>query len=155
MKRDKKLLSLLLAVVVCLGVMPIHLSHALTSDALLSMNYELIKSIGRQPSNSVYCSGYALAYCNAILDGRTHSYAEYWGPDGCIWSNGSYAGYFPANENDALKRIYEEINKGKPVVVKVNSKGGASQHYVTVVGYRRVTSLDTLRVTSELVCKFL
>ena len=42
------------------------------------------------------------------------------------------------NIQDILQIIFDEINKGKPVVIKVNSDSTrSSRHFVTVVGYRR------------------
>lgn len=125
----------------------------------LSVNMNYIKATGYQP-NSGPCGCYALAYARDILDGKTHSWTEYSASNSPSWNtyNGvreyrysytaswSKANYTAktGNSNQAVfKAVYDSINNGKPVVVRVTGNG-SSGHYITLVGYQNVTDVNAL-----------
>lgn len=65
-------------------------------------------------------------------------------------ANYTHSSYFVDFINDdkttVLNKIYDEIMKGRPVVLQVNgNKQGTSRHFVTVVGFKNgITSADSL-----------
>lgn len=64
----------------------------------------------------------------------------------------SYNEIFKKELKDILKIIYDEINKGNPVIAKVTRAGVVSQHYVMVVGYKRgVYNSNDIKETDFLV----
>lgn len=117
----------------------------------LSVNMNNIKSTGYQ-----YCSGpcgcYAVAYGRDIRDGKAHKWTEYsvgyssslgrynftvsWSKGNCTVKNGKSA-------QAVFKAVYDSINNGKPVVVRVTGNG-SSGHYITLVGYKNVTNTNSL-----------
>ena len=50
------------------------------------------------------------------------------------------------NKSEMLGKVYEELNKGNPVILQVNGNSeGTCRHFVTVVGYKNtVTSAANL-----------
>lgn len=81
-----------------------------------------------------------------------HAYDLYTGSKTTTVQAGNYAhgGNFVDFINDdkstVLNKIYDEIMKGRPVVLQVNgNKQGTSRHFVTVVGFKSgITSADSL-----------
>ncbi len=121
-----------------------------SNSALLNINWDHIKSVGHQVVDGP-CACYALAYCRTILDGQVHVWTEYQASPEAYdvgWWKGSYDGFFPGSKTAIYERMYSEISKGKPVVVKVN---GSPQHYVAVVGYENVDSTDALSNSNFLI----
>lgn len=65
-----------------------------------------------------------------------------------MWSWGKYCSATWKNDNEVYTLAYQNINAGKPFIVYV--KGGTNArkvnggHYVTIVGYQNVTSLNSL-----------
>lgn len=117
----------------------------------LSVNMNNIKSTGYQPCSGP-CGCYAVAYGRNIRDGKAHKWTEYsigyssklgrynytvsWAKGNCTVKNGKSA-------QAVFKAVYDSINNGKPVVVRVTGNG-SSGHYITLVGYKDVTNVNSL-----------
>lgn len=135
-------------------------SSSNTSTAkTLSINWNLIKKTGKQ-SVSGPCGCYAFAYCRDIIDNSQHYWTQY--SEGYLGNKGRYSYSFVASKASYNKKtsssittvynvIYDNINKGKPVVINV--KGGRSSgcHYVAVVGYTNVKSTSSLSAYNFLI----
>ena len=101
---------------------------------------KVIESRGiTQDSNSAIYGDSCLAFA------YIHAYSMYSGNTSAGASNAlqytyanKFTGYTSDNKQDVLNKIYEEVNKGKPVVLQVNGNtSGTSRHYVTVVGFNK------------------
>lgn len=59
---------------------------------------------------------------------------------------GSFTDFIHDDKQTVLNKIYDEIMKGRPLVLQVNgNKQGTSRHFVTVVGFRNgITSAENL-----------
>ncbi len=110
-----------------------------------------ITAIGPQPSGSVYCSVYAISYARAVAGKTPYSnpYA-YWTKDGAKWSLGGMTSTKYATQQSGLKKLYSEIQAGRPAIAFVYGPG-ASQHYVTVIGYKDVTNANNLKMSNFII----
>ena len=149
----KRILSLLLVLMLVIGLAPVLASDAEAATTynkkVLSINWDNINAVGIQ-TYSGPCAAYALAYCRTMLDGSVHSYTEYYIDGWCHWYLGSYVnGYYTSSEQDAYKFIFQQIENGDPVVVRVTA--WSSEHYVAVVGYENVKTTDSLTASNFLV----
>lgn len=115
----------------------------------LFYNSALIDRIGHQSTGTELekkaCASYALAYCNAILKGTTPSPHSYWSGTAnvdCVWSKGGYVTSSYGSEQAVLQAAYGQIVAGRPCILHVT--GNTSQHWVTIVGYKNVTSSGSL-----------
>ena len=80
------------------------------------------------------CLGFAYTHGWGLYSGNTNYNAE----NGLNYTG---AGKFKTYINDSLQDVmavtYNELNKGRPVILQVNgNKKGTSRHFVTVVGYK-------------------
>jgi hypothetical protein len=120
--------------------------HA-ASQKMVNINYNHIVMVGAQKGNSS-CSCYAWAYLRTIIDGYVHHWSEFdvnYGSKGenvihCMWQ-GSDSYFKPSDKSAAFKYMYNEIEKGRPTCVYVNTDDG---HWVTIVGYTGVTNINSL-----------
>lgn len=126
---------------------------AITNGKRLTYNAGLISKIGHQSTGTDLekkaCASYALAYCNAILHGTAPSPHTYWISEetvDCVWSKGGYTTYAYASESAVLQAAYAQINAGKPCILHVT--GNTSQHWVTVIGYQNVKSINSLNAAN-------
>ncbi|MDE7326201.1 MAG: RICIN domain-containing protein [Lachnospiraceae bacterium] len=118
-------------------------------DRTLIIDWSKIAEVGNQKKSSYACSCFSLAYCRTILDGTVHSWYEYNKGKGsneldvsAQWSVGGYSMEYAADKNELFQKAYDSINAGRPLIFYVTSSLGG--HYVAVVGYTDVTSLDSL-----------
>lgn len=125
------------------------------ANRTLSYNVNLIKAIGHQSTGNTLekkaCASYALAYCNAILNDSAPSPRSYWMSNtdvNCVWSKGGYTcsagGY--GSELAVLQAAYSQIVAGRPCILHVT--GNTEQHWLCVIGYKNVTSMQNLTVTN-------
>ena len=124
--------------------------QATAAGGSMTLGYDpsVIKdTIGCQPNGSVYCSVYAISYARAVA-GKA-PYAEplkYWKEGaGAVWSWGGMSSKKYSSQQGALRRVYDEINAGRPAIVYVYGPG-AVQHYVTVIGYTDVWDVNSLQM---------
>lgn len=123
--------------------------HA-ASQKMVNINYNHIAMVGAQKGNSS-CACYAWAYLRTIIDGYVHHWSEFdktYGSKGendtwCMWQ-GSDSYFKPSDKSVAFKYMYNEIEKGKPTCVYVNTVGRGDEHWVTIVGYTGVTNINSL-----------
>ena len=111
-------------------------------------NRDNLYAVGALTSGDKMCMAYSFAYAKTIMDGRVHNASEYW--------NGSYATW-PAGwgrcDDASLKTIYDNINMNRPALLYVSGiyrdwcykYGGATDHWVTVIGYKTTANRDALR----------
>ena len=157
----KRILSFILVLVMMLTMIPVLETEAKAAelkytDLLLEIDWDLIKKVGSQTPGSNSCASFSLAYLRTILDGKVHYYSEYstgtdeydaycpWTPYAC-YKNGIKQG-----KNEAFRWFYDELSKGKPVIAQVTGRGSVS-HYVTVVGFENITSLDSMTENNFLI----
>lgn len=152
----KRALSVLLAVTMLFSVLAFPVTAAeswevslLYSDLLLDVNLNQIAAVGHQLAGGYACSCFSLAYARTITDGWVHDFSEYnvYGADqynvSASWSSGDYyRSEYPTKE-EALIDLYGELQNRRPVLACVSGRG-STQHFVTVVGFENVTTLDEL-----------
>jgi len=107
--------------------------------------------IAQNNDTSVY-SGYCLAFS------YIHAYSLYSGNTSARASdalNYKYAGKFQTyidSEDKILAVTYNEVTKGRPVIIQVNgNKTGTSRHFVTVVGIKKGVTASTIKETDLLI----
>lgn len=122
---------------------------AITNGKRLSYQAGLISRVGHQSTGTALekkaCASYALAYCNSILHGTAPSPHSYWLDEktvDCVWSKGGYTTYAYPSESAVLQAAYAQITAGKPCILHVT--GNTSQHWVTIIGYQNVKSINSL-----------
>ena len=135
-------------------------ADAITGNGAFTLvyNIDLIKAIGRQ--KPLMCSAYALAYCRAILDGVANNPDIYWKNGvGAMWNWGNYKKIFTTTtRQDTLRRAYDEITAGKPVILHVNGNGSRlyyasdgrytdGHHYIALMAYK--TTADPNHLTES------
>ena len=107
--------------------------------------------IGQNNDSSIY-GGYCLAFyyihAYSLYSGNTSARA----PDA---KNYLYAGKFKTyidSKEKVLAVTYNEIKKGRPVIIQVNgNKAGTSRHFVTVVGVKKGVTESTIKETDLLI----
>lgn len=121
---------------------------AVCKSKLLNYNASKIKAIGPQPSGSSYCSVYAISYARAVA-GKTpyKNPLAYWTKNGALWSLGGMKSRKYGSQQSGLKKLYDEINAGRPAIAYVYGKN-TKQHYVTVIGYQNVTNINSLKMSN-------
>ena len=149
----KRVISLLLAVALLCTLVPTVAVRAETSlsytDLLLDINWTNIDHVGRQTPYSYSCSCFALAYSRTILDNTVHYFYEYneFGNTeynvNALWYVGQHNSAVYSSSNEVFKKLYSDLCNGKPVIVYVTGRG-SSGHYITVVGFQNISSLDNL-----------
>ena len=149
----KRVISLLLAVALLCAMVPavtVRAEAALSyTDLLLDINWTNIDCVGRQTPNSDSCSCFALAYSRTILDNTVHyfyEYNEYGNTEysvNALWYVGQHNSAVYSSSNEVFKKLYSDLCNGKPVIVYVTGRG-SSGHYITVVGFQNISSLDNL-----------
>ena len=115
---------------------------------MLNVNMSLIKSVSYQTVSGP-CAAYSLAYCRTILDGRAHSYKEYYRNGQCVWTLGSFNRYWGSSKANVYKAVYESINNGRPVALHVKGNGSTG-HWVAIVGYQNVIDVNSLSTANFL-----
>ena len=119
------------------------------TDLLLDINWSNIDRVGRQTPYSYSCSCFALAYSRTLLDNTVHyfyEYNEYGNTEyqvNALWYLGSHNSIVYSSNNEVFQKLYSDLCNGKPVIVYVTGRGSTG-HYVTVVGFQNISSLDTL-----------
>ncbi len=119
------------------------------SDFLLYADLYQLSAVGHQISGGYACSCFALAYARTITDKRVHYYSEYnaYGADqynvSAVWSTGEYYRSEFSDKAEAFAVMVEELQNQRPVLAYVKGRGSA-QHFVTVIGFQNITSLDSL-----------
>lgn len=125
---------------------------AASTSKKLSYNQSQIKQIGPQPKKSSYCSVYAMAYARVVAGKGVSNPLSFWGSGGAYWGRGGMTSNRCASQQAALKRCYDEINKGKPAIIYVyDAKNAKVGHYVTVIGYQNVKNPDALTTSNFIV----
>ena len=126
-------------------------------DKMLGINWSHIARVGNQAVGSDSCGCFAMAYSKTIIDGTVHYWNEFNANGGnnqynaCAnWSVAGYQLTYCASEKELYKKAYESINNNRPFVVWV--KGARSQtHYITIVGYQKISSIETLSAYNFLI----
>lgn len=157
-KLMKRFVSILCTVTLIMQFIVFYPINSVTaaSDTILSFDWNLIETIGRQPSGSYSCSCYSMAYCRSILDGYAHNWSEYneynnnqynvW----CMWGWGDYNKGYSSTELGTLQAIYNSLNKGRPAIVYVQGKR-STEHWVAVIGYTNDAIYTDLKVNNFLI----
>lgn len=113
----------------------------------------LIEKIGHQSTGTALekkaCASYALAYCNAMINGTAPSPHSYWIGEStvdCVWSRGGYKTTAFSSEKAVLQDAYAQISAGFPCILHVT--GNTEQHWVTLIGYKNVLSLSDIKLSN-------
>ena len=149
-----RVVTVLVAVVMVFGLLP---SRVLAASAMtLSYNQNQIDSVGKQSTNSVACLGFAYAYAQTITSGTVHSWSEYDSNGGTDQAHfygsnmqSSFTYYTVSGQQAILRKCYDSINEGRPVILWVTQTSG-KQHWVTIVGYQNVTDANSLSLSNFL-----
>lgn len=153
-KHLQKAFGILLTLSVIAGILPTITTpvKATSNDGntMISIPLDLIGTCGNQKvsGNGTACQAYAWAYCRIILDKKLHTWNEYWDKDSKQATAPSIAGYnLPRNSADEktiLREVYENINLGRPVVLRARGSNGYLYHYVVAVGYKNSSNPQNL-----------
>lgn len=156
MKRGRKILCMLLAVILLVGTIPMA-AGAVSGNTLLNIPWSYINQCGHQASSGP-CQAYCWAYCRIILDNSPHTYNEYYisGVGGVAPATAGYqVNARLSSETEFLKAIYNEINKGRPPVITVRGSsrgdGTYNNHYVVCIGYRTGCNPNSLSTSDILI----
>lgn len=119
------------------------LNFTIKKGVLLKFDLDkIIKNIGAQPSGTVYCKAYAMAYYRAVTEGVYVSWNTYWLGNQASGSSaiGCVSRGFAINKGDAeyYKAAIEELDAGRPCIMYFKQKG-SREHWVLVVGYENST----------------
>lgn len=123
---------------------------------MLDFDRRLILGVGEQ--DQYVCSIFTLAYARAILDSdyKSDPY-DYYDGDGAVWR---WAGYEDIAGNDSLEKVlkkaYDEITKGRPVIFfvsdvyaytagEVKESRQSGDHYVLLIGYKENADSSNLK----------
>ena len=90
-----------------------------------------------------YCLAFAYIHSSNMKNGNTSDGA---GEASNYAHAGEFDTYITDTKSEMLGKVYEELNKGNPVILQVNGNSeGTCRHFVTVVGYKNtVTSAANL-----------
>lgn len=90
-----------------------------------------------------YCLAFAYIHASNMKNGNTSDGA---GEASNYAHAGEFDTYITDNKSEMLGKVYDELNKGNPVILQVNGNSeGTCRHFVTVVGYKNtVTSAANL-----------
>ena len=91
---------------------------------------------------SDYCLAFSYVHASNMKNGQVDNAAA----AGNYKHSGEFTTFVNDNKQVVLNKVYEEINKGNPVILQVNGNSkGTVRHFVTVVGYKdTVTSGSTI-----------
>ena len=109
---------------------------------MLSVPWEYIQQCGNQVSsgNKKACQAYAFTYCRIILDNAPYEWTRYrYGNSGQMACAPSTAKYNSCtntkSEQSILRAIYDNINLGRPVMLRARSSSSPF-HYIVAIGYK-------------------
>jgi hypothetical protein len=91
---------------------------------------------------SDYCLAFSYVHASNLKSGNVNTAKD----AGNYMHAGEFKTYITDNKSTLMSKIYEEVNKGNPVILQVNGNSkGTARHFVTVVGYKdTVTSASSL-----------
>ena len=91
---------------------------------------------------SDYCLAFSYVHASNLKSGNVNTAKD----AGNYMHAGEFKTYVTDNKSTLMSKIYEEVNKGNPVILQVNGNSkGTARHFVTVVGYKdTVTSASSL-----------
>ena len=97
-----------------------------------------------------YCLAFSYIHSSNMKNGSTEDGA---GSALNYAHAGEFETYITDDKSEMLNKVYEELNKGNPVILQVNGNTqGTSRHFVSVVGYKDgVTSGANLKETDLLI----
>lgn len=97
---------------------------------------------GMYPAGGELCDDYARAYCLYLQTGKAPDQASV-ATDGCgLKSNQTN----PDSRKEQAEFVYDRLtNEGKPSVIHIHSPSGKG-HWVTVVGYKKGTTKESVKV---------
>ena len=118
------------------------------SYKILKLNKGWDEFYNQMRSNNVYEASNPAKYSDKCLSfAYYHAHAYYTGDySGYANSAANYsrASHFKSFDDDnkkvILTRVYNELMKGKPVILQVSGTSLTSRHYVTVVGMKKTTN---------------
>lgn len=150
------LLCAVFGIVLALVALPFNTSTAYASSGnskMLVFDQGLIDQVGKQQASSVACLCYSAAYCQTIVTGQVVSWAYFDGNGGAYGENSAYGRNMSAEFNqittgsdqNALQLMYNAINEGHPCVIQAGTPN-SYWHWVAVVGYEGVSSVEDLSI---------
>lgn len=100
------------------------------------------------------CQAYCWAYCRIILDDAAHTYRDYWTGSQAVAP--SAAGYSSqttkmTSKQKLLETICNNVDLGRPVVVRVKGTGKAPFHFVVAIGYKANCDRSNLKESDILI----
>lgn len=112
-----------------------------SASELKSKYQSIVDYVGYQTKKayanySSMCGCYATAYAHTYLSGKTHRPSEYWKSETnatTYWVRAGGTRTVKSNDAQVLAAAKSEMDKGRPCIVRVNSRQGG--HYVLVISY--------------------
>ena len=157
MKKTINLVSLIIVIVFIILSFPLIVNAS--SDTQLPVTWSIINGTGYQ-SESGPCFCYALAYARDVLDKKEHSWTEYsleYLPSKgrysytAVPSKAKYAKNSSSSIQSIYRKVYDEIDAGRPSIMYVEGGRSTSQHYVAVIGYTNVSNPSSLSMNNFLI----
>lgn len=128
-----------------------------SGNVMVNVPWKLINQCGHQTVSGP-CQAYCWAYCRIILDNKAHKYTDYW--TGTMAKAPSAAGYgnytYASTEQAYYKVLYDNINKGRPVVVfvrgsRISGTNSYNDHFVVVIGYKSSCNTSNFKQSDFLI----
>lgn len=125
----------------------------------LKYNVANFKAIGAQPLSGP-CGQYAMAYGRLVIDGSfplDPRFTSYYKMLKHVYGHGSHMAYWDeancsviwtSSARGAYKLALREINRGKPVIIPVQSGYTGNNHFITLIGYVKGTTDENLSLGS-------
>lgn len=150
----KHIVALLLSLVILISLpfvsTSVQAADSGETNVFVTVPWELINRCGHQAVSGP-CQAYCWAYCRIILDNTAHTYRDYYvnGVGGVAPSTAGYNdGKGASSTPELLKIVYDNINIGRPVMLKVvgskKSDGTYNNHYVVAIGYKANSNPNNL-----------
>lgn len=150
-------MSLLILLSVSLIDVPAQAADTSSKNVLVNVPWSLINQCGHQAVSGP-CQAYCWAYCRIILDQKAHTYRDYY-VDGAGGATPSTVGYNDgkgaASTSELFKIIYDNVNAGKPVMLRVlgskKADGTYYNHFVVAIGYKATNNPNSLKQSDILI----
>ena len=151
-----RLFSFVLCFSILCGISPLVILNvnAANENVVLDVPWQMINNCGHQVFPGP-CLAYCWAYCRIILDKKNYTYRNFYVSDKVGAVGPSSAGYNDGNgtntTQELLKVVYDNINIGRPVMLRVKGANGWQYHFVVAIGYKSGIDPNSLKTSDILI----
>lgn len=138
-------------------IIPVSATNTNSDYVMLDVPWVYINQCGHQVVSGP-CQAYCWAYCNIILKNKPYTYRNFYvsGVGGVAPATAGYnTGNQASSSSELLKIVYDNINIGRPVVLRVfgSQKGDGTyrNHYVVAIGYKANSNPNQLKTSDILI----